>query len=435
MPEAVTEVWLPGDRGSGGTGGTTGAGVRARRAWLPLLAFLALCSLSTVLAWVHAYQRGEDLSEVDAYSESNAVREVRNFLDRGITADYGLGRPLYPGLYPEQGFASNATDRAASLTPSGVYTHYPPGPEYLLYAATLVFGPDSLVRLRLLPIALCGAATVFFGLALRRRFGSPVAWLVMLASASLPSFSDTNDFLHYDGYALALVLVEIGLVMGARAAFVPMALIGFAQGWLSFDYCFLITTIPLAYEIAIPKLSPGTQPRLPVAFWRCVAIGTGFTLAHSLHLLQVWAFFGSLRDALADLGGAAVHRSGADTMPSMLVRGTLTVALAWHYFVGQFPFGLLFSGPGEAVPTFRFLGIELGAWWLLLTVAAFSSRWLVVSLCGVVPSVLWFVVMYQHGFIHRMFIYRHLYFCFFLWALFVAVTLERQGKLGSAQTR
>ena len=130
------------------------------------------------------------------------------------------------------------------VTPEGVYTHYPPGPEYLLYGAMRVLGPSPVWHLRLLPIAITWLATLYFGLRVRRRFGPAIGWMVMAACMALPSFSDSAPSLHYEAYGFALLLVEIALCLDRRTRLIPFVFIGFLQGWLSFDYSFLVALTP-----------------------------------------------------------------------------------------------------------------------------------------------------------------------------------------------
>lgn len=423
---------------------------------LVLLGFVLLCSIGSVSAAWQVRNWGDTLSPVDLFSESNAIREARNFLDTGIAADDGLGDVLRPDLYPEEGFQGHPATRAHSLTPKGIYTHYPPGPEYILYVAMRLLGTHPISRLRIVPLMITWLTTLFFGLSLHRRFGTPVAALVMLACAALPMFSAADSFLHYDGYALALLLVEIGLAIGSNILVLPFIVLGFLQGWLSFDYFFLVTLVPGAVELAMPRLDPGHAARKRLALMRCGAAGGGFALAHLLHFAEVWAFFGSFHAALHDLGAAAAYRTGEF---GPLERIVLTCFVLKHYWLGIFP-DWLFGQPDAAAaaeePMFRFGGLTAGIWWLLLMHAFIAVRllrqrrlppgavnrpidsdWLAVTLCGIIPCSLWYIAMPEHAFIHEHFLYRHLFFCFFLGVLFSATVLvkawETAPRHGKAQ--
>ena len=417
----------------------------AWRCRLLTFGFLLLCSLGSLSAAWQVRNWGDSLSPVDPFSEANTIREARNFLDTGLAANDGLGNVLRPGLYPAEGFEAYPELRAQSVTPSGVYTHYPPGPEYLLYGAMRVLGPHPVARLRLLPLTISWAAAVFFGFSLRRRFGLPAAALVMLACTVLPVFSDADSYLHYDGYAFALLLVEIGVAIGGNTLVWAFAALGFFQGWLSFDYVFLVTLVPGALELAMGRMGIGHTPRRRLALYRCVAAGGGFACAHLLHFAEIWAFHGSFAAAVHDLGDAATYRSGTG---GLLQRLGETAFILKYYIVGNYPISTFFWHPDASVPdnwrVFRFAGLTIGIWWLVLThvflvvrklqqrraqagqaLRPIDNDWLAVSFYGLLPCTVWYVVMLNHAFQHTHFLYRHLFFGFFVYAMFCSVALAK----------
>ena len=404
--------------------------------------FVLLCGMGTLISAWGVIGMGNELSIVDGFSEANALREVRNFQEQGLSFRYGLGNVYYPGVYPRDGFQRGSEDATASVTPEGIYTHYPPGPEYLLYAATKILGDEPVSRLRLVPLLIGFGATLFFGLAIRRRFGAMVAWLMLGAFLLAPTTRDGFMGLHYQGYALALLMIEIGCALSARASMAPFVVLGFLQGWLSFDYVFLVTFTPLALELVLPTIDAGYRPRWRLACTRSVLAGASFAAALGLHFLQVWAYWGSLENALRDFAGAAARRSGADATGDP--HGFLRQAAAncTSYLCNPHPFHLGFDLPEDADlqdwAGFRFMGLTLGPWWLLVTAMtiaweylnprsgarAIRMDWHLVCLIGAVTSSLWFVIMVNHGGLHRHFLYRHLFFAFFVMALFGAVRLS-----------
>ena len=418
-----------------------------RTAWL--IAFLLFCSLGALSATCDVWRHGDALSPVDPYSEANTVRGARNFLDTGLTVNAGLANLLRPGLYDDEGFAGDdLAHRTRSLQPNGVYTHYPPGPEYLLYAAMRVFGATPLTPLRSVPLLISWAATLFFGLTLRRRFGAAAGWLLMAGCLALPLFSDAGGYLHAIGYAFALLLVEIALCLRERVLTPALFAVGFAQGWISFDYAFLVALAPGALEFALPRLRLGDTAQPRRALWRCAAAGAGFTAAHALHFVEVGGYFGSFSAALHDLGAAASYRAGAELggLGTHLLKMDGAI---FSYFVSMFPVSTFFWAPDATLADnwrmCRFLGLTLGAWWIVLTLGmllrnAWQARrgvvgdarllgdWLFVSLCGFVPSSLWLLVMVDHAIEHRQFLYRHLFFAFFLWLLFVVTAVLRRAQ-------
>ena len=105
-----------------------------------------------------------------------------------------------------------------------------------------------------------------------------------------PAVTDGFVGLHAQGYAFALLLVEICCTISMGATVAPFALLGFLQGWLTFDYVFLVSVTPVAIELAMPQIEPGYQRR-----WQLQSSGgglafSGFAAAHALHFLQVCAY-------------------------------------------------------------------------------------------------------------------------------------------------
>jgi hypothetical protein len=319
------------------------------RFWLA--AFILLCLAGTICRTWEIRHWGDALWRVDPFSEANTLREVDGFRAQGFWHDAGLGNTLFGPRYPNDGFwISVGEERLHTVTPSGVYTHYPPGPEYLLYLAEAMFGPEPVSRLRLLPLALSG---VFYGLSLKRRFGVVAASLVMLASLAVVPFTDANSSVHEYGYALALLLVEIGVAIGRNSLRWPFVLIGFVQGWLSFDQVFLLVLTPLAVELSLPLICPGYKVRLRLAIERCVLAGVGFTVAHLLHFAEVSAFYGSVDAAFADMQDSARWRAGFDKANGS---GVSMFSTLLHYIVSRRPFDFHANHH-----SFRFLGFTLGS--------------------------------------------------------------------------
>ena len=413
---------------------------RFRRA-IGIFAFILLCSAGTIMSAWRVRDWHDGLSPVDAYSEANALREVDGFRAQGIGHDAGLGNVLYGSRYPEAGFAASAQDRACCLSPNGVYTHYPPGPEYLLYATEGLLGQHPVSRLRALPLLVGWIAAICLGFSLRRRFGAPVAWLVMLTCLAVVPFSDANSYLHYLGYALALVLIEIAVSIGRNRYVAIYSLLGFLQGWLSFDHFFLITLIPVAIALAAPHLQPGEPTNVQLAFYRSSAAAAGFIVAHSLHFLQVCAYYGSLQAAVTDLHRSAQFRAGATGgITDYLIRSILVLKF---YLISPQPIIDKLGYPGlhsdRSVYAFRFIGVTLGVWWavttLILTAISIRQRkirqtpsnltlsWCSISSLGIIVSSAWWFVMQNHAINHPHILYRQLFFCFFLCVLFLSVRI------------
>jgi hypothetical protein len=297
-----------------------------------------------------------------------------------------------------------------------IYTHYPPGPNWLVGIWMKMAGPSPVARLRLFPIVFGWLAIVVFGVTLARRFGLLFAILMLTWCDLLPLFSNMMHGLHYQGYALSLLLLTIAECLRQKPRLWIIALLGFAQGWLSFDFIFLATLAPLAIE----PLSASLERRGPAYTrrWKELLAGcVGFGSAMALHIVQVTTYRGSFVTAIADLGQSAATRSG-ESGAGILEKLRVAGELIWNYAVH------LSADP-------RFFGWNLAAGIVVMAVTlvilgfaanmrnpesrernpfvTLTTRFLIPILPAFFISVLWLVVMRQHALIHTHFLPRHLF--------------------------
>src|SRR5258708_26430813 len=105
-------------------------------------------------------------------------------------------------------------------------------------------------------------------------------------------------------------MIELALAIGRGFGLWAFALLGFLQGWLTFDYFFLVALPPLAVELAMPRIDADYRPRWRLALTRTLLASGGFAAAHWFHFLEVWAYWGSFAAALNDFRSSAAHRAG-----------------------------------------------------------------------------------------------------------------------------
>lgn len=361
----------------------------------------------------------------DRYSEANTVRAVEGYRAEGLLAHAGLPDNAFGGRFPREGHET--------LAPDGyVDTHYPPGPMWLAYAMAGLCGTERVACLRILPIGVGGAALAALALGLVGLLGPARGALASLAVLPVPLVTNMMHGLHYQGYAFALLLVQVLLVVrlyegGARPSrglFGALFVLGFLQGWLSFDYFFLVALCPVPFAVLLSDLGRREQRRILFGLVACSL--AGFALAHGLHFLQVVAFRGGLAAAASDLLGSALDRfdpgrthelqektlDAAQTDPVMLASLYLQVLSAKPIFFG-FRLGSLL--------------LALLACWLLLGGRSFpirSTRVRIVlgdarsvgAALGLATAVacLWIVVMRGHSLVHQHFIPRHLFLAYFV---------------------
>jgi hypothetical protein len=191
------------------------------------------------------------------------------------------------------------------------------------------------------------------------------------------------------------------------------------HGWLSIDYAFVLTLAPIPIFVIL-----GKAPMRDRA-WHClvcvIALGTGFTFAHTLHFLEVVAYHGGFREAVHDFISVAKYRSG-DRIPhgtqqipaqrwqlvslylADLYRSTMMGGFAW--LISLLPVVVAVIRRGTIRRDARCLG---GVSW----------RWSVNRYCmgvalALVICSIWPWVMTNHAWQHIHFLPRHFFLLYFV---------------------
>ncbi len=396
--------------------------VAARRLLWTIFFLFAL-----VQVW-RLHSLGNDLG-TDVHSESDALRSADAYAREGLWSHHGLPRILHGALFPKVGTVLDHTD-ASGLVPekfrkgfpaglahrdAWVYTHYPPGPNLLCGLWAKICGLERLWVLRLFPLVFGLGAVAFFFWALARAFDPARALVLAGACAVLPMFGAYLIGLHYQGYSLALLLVQLALLLrifrgrnrcgaGLGAAFFTL---GFLQGWLSFDQFFVVSLLAVPFWCL--RREEGDAPSFKLLLWLVALPSAGFILAHGLHFLQVAAELGGLRAALGEFHATAAERAGT-------TGGEFT---RYHQFLGRAVY-LYFRDTVK--PTNAHFGplILLAAGWV--TVLAARGRklpWRALT-AALVISVLWMLFMPQHAVSNLHVSIRHLFVFYFFLLLVVA---------------
>jgi hypothetical protein len=371
---------------------------------------------------------GDGLSPTaDPWTESDTVRAGEGYADRGFAANWGLPDLCYGERFSNAGtknelrrqsietiqwVAANASDRPTA--DRLIYTHYPPGPHLILGLATMFIGRGHLAVFRVIPITAGLAAIVYLFFELVLSLGPLRAGIAALIFAAVPMFTDMMHGLSYQGYSLAALLVEIGLsirisrnrlITGVDAML--MAALGFLQGYLGFDYLFLVALVPMVIGL--------TEGWVPLKFDQPLLRGSflavmGFALAHTLHFVQVALYFGSFREAMHDFIAIGTFRSMGTTydngvaLPSRfrVLWDYLTVhtALPMHFYVGIVwitLLGLLVLAGLRLVQPSR------------VTAPTFFAVAAALAICS-----MWVVLMPQYSAQHWHFIPRHYFVALFV---------------------
>jgi hypothetical protein len=378
-------------------------------------------------------------STADPYSEANVVRAAKHYAEHGFLTDAGLAHIVYGKRFPKDGWV---LDLYRFPLPSGVYTRYPPLPELIAGVLEKTVGYYRLWAWRFVPVLFGLIATAYAFIAFRQVLDPMAAGVMVLLLSIIPMATSHLHGLHFQGYAHAALLIELALLVRilfsgrkpSTAHYLAFFGLGFLQGWLSFEYAFIVTgaAIPLALIAHANDCRVSVRTTLLI-----VAVsGAGFTVAHILHLLQVAAFYGSMSAALRDFSDRALYRfAGEAAMPYwQIVPITLLkyVEALWFSPNNQH-FGALLALLTAVVLSDRMVRLEASG--------AIRRRRFTVSLLadqGVVLPVivaygvaaLWLLVMPSHASIHRH-IVPHIFFLayFVLALLFVLRVFDTRVRL------
>jgi hypothetical protein len=258
----------------------------------------------------------------DPYSEANVIRAAEHYAKYGFLVDAGLAHIVYGDRFRNSGWTQ---DLYRFPLPSGVYTRYPPLPEIIAGMLEKIVGYRVWVW-RLVPVLLGLAATVYAFAALRRVLDSLAASGMIILLSIVPMVTSHMHGLHFEGYGHAAFLCELAMLVRilflderpSRGAYMALFGLGFLQGWLSFEYVFVVgaAVVPLA----LVARAHGARVELRTVLLLLAVSGGGFVAAHLLHFLQVATFYGSISAALQDFSGRAAYRFAGEAQAPYLVQ-------------------------------------------------------------------------------------------------------------------
>jgi len=296
---------------------------------LYLCLLIAVPTAVFILDLRYARSLGSGVSpSADPFSEANAVRAGINYQQDGFLRNAGLPnqggtryaigvgfcfvvtaeqaraelvragggewetRPIAEVIEEYQKLAGEATvviaESGSIECPDLVYTHYPPGPDYMVGLFLGLFPLDRLWLLRALPLTLTYVGEVWLLWELRKRFGGPLAAIAVGLVSICGAIRLFSHGLHNQGYASALLLVQIAAVLmgvryweartARRLAVGGIATLAFLQGWLSFDFFF-----PVVRE----ELEQRDRCRFVTGAVRCVQPCARPAFCSGRHLLRL----------------------------------------------------------------------------------------------------------------------------------------------------
>jgi hypothetical protein len=379
----------------------------------------------------YSFSLGNKLAgECDAGSEADGLNSGMNYYKNGFLINAGL---------PDRGHPHDKLFLDPNDTPyfGSVYTHYPPGPNWLIGLSIYTFGPTKVPWYRLPPIFFSGFCLIATYLLLRQSLGALLAGGILVMLMQLPMTTEMMHGIFFHSYALVLLLFQMSYVytrlkidvrLTKKTLFVVF-MCSFIQGWLSFDYAFVASLYPLAlvsgWRTAASRLS---------MVLATICAGLGFTTAHTLHLGQLWIYYGAFERAYTELLSAGAYRmNGNPAIGPELTRWDVlkiyftellpsyTQAVWFSWILPLSAAVVAFSG--ALLRRARFAESEERVW-RIASIVALCAAFLV--------SIAWISLMKNHAAEggHRMFLPRHFILLLFACLLVVGDALDRLFSRG-----
>ncbi len=389
---------------------------------------------------------GNDLSSInyDSFAEAGAVRSALGFYHKGYLKDFGLTDQNYGGLYPDKGWLRDFPDKKEFI-----YTHYPPLAEWLDGLMTYAFGPGQVQLYRLLPISLCLIAMGFLMAQVYDYLQNEKRMMIFVALFFIfPINTLLMHHLHAHSYPLAGLWGMLAIAMNYynhrsqetttsiswKHTF-GIGFLAFLEGWLTFDYFFIIAATPFLVSL----LYPSNTQRKQTLLFSLASLG-GFGGAHFLHIIQVALYYGSIAEALHDLLSSGMGRMGgnntlytdcnnicADILNLGPVSSRAAIVMVYMFFnpyapvYWLLPFGFIWVG----YTLFMSRGTIIPDKGLRLSLGQYQPMALRICIISLLVSIAWMTVMAQHGMVHVHLLSRHFFITWFIMTMF---TLKYASK-------
>jgi hypothetical protein len=395
----------------------------------PLRLLLIVFGILVLKEIIYIQTFRDDVSPIaDGYSEANTIRGAVFFHEKGLMFHHGLADIDYGDILLERGTAKG---KQPGTNSDGAYTHYPPGPEYVAWLGMYLIGVGHFNALRFIPIILSILVGIFFIKTHLELLEGTKGVLLVLALILTPMYSNYMHGLHQQQYAFIMLQTQMCLAISyltkkkSHLYLLAFAVLGFIQGYMSFDFAFLATLFVIPFYIYFNA-----------SFFRMtlvgLASGLSFTAAHLLHFYQVVNYYGDFKTALNDFTDSAAHRShnaeGFDKANPKYNPSEIGPFTVWKDFLYRV------AGRGKylAINLINFIWIILGL--KFIKRITFKKGWsfefeitgrdILALASAVVISGLWSIVMKQHAHIHG-FIARHYFFAYYFCCLILISRTKR----------
>jgi len=343
-----------------------------------------------VKSFDYVVRHGDRLHDQDTGSEDNTITAARNFVQDGFFKSCGL--PKY-GRY-------NLDSASKTIAESDYYTHYFPGPDYVLATTSAVFGAHFKTAQwsRLVPLFTFFLAVLFF-LWVGARSLWPNQPLATPWIAAFILFAPANRNwvlnLHGHGYVSAYTLAALSLGVLAASwtwsnrknhfsiygSMVGAFLLGFASNYMLLTNAFVVCAAPLVGGLLAH--SPNRKAwQLP--FWLSFVVGLGLVAAFFVHLYQIACLF-SWKDALADQLG---------TLSARVQKSHAAAPISRIRLLGQYS-DQVFGFYGLSAKAMALLGLFLA--WISSASGIGRKRQIAALALAILAAYAWVLVLPSHA--------------------------------------
>lgn len=285
---------------------------------------------------VPVFEFGERSHFTDATSEEYIMNGAKNFIEQGFAVTWGL--PKYDGTMTET--------PVKKIYDMKVYTHFLPGPDYLVAGFYKIFGINgtAIKAARIFSILILFIALLVFSLRASRvlipsstwTIGGPVFFFTALWTA--PAVYKWSGSLFGHPLSSAMILFSIILGFSSKTSLRTWVLaigVGVISNLFLLEGAFVTAAGPLIGALLAGKCSnPNAIKR---ALGLSVAVGVGLLAIWLIHFAQVAFFLESWTLAIQDQIGTALSRGDIRENPTRIqMLGRVSEAVGSHFRVGAF---------------------------------------------------------------------------------------------------
>lgn len=403
--------------------------------FINLISLIALCSIF--------YRVDEQFSkaftlyannvsiEADPYSEKNAISAAESYVRDGFFKNYGL-----PNIGYGKDFNTNRPWLSEKAGKENVYTHYPPGPDFMAGVLRFQCGFNKIYCMRIFPIIVGIISILLSYYFMKLAFGTVKASIFIILLMLVPMTTNMMHGLHYQGYSMSLILLQFSYIFYCitynkltKRNLIVVFLLSFIQGWLSFDFSFIVvfSVVPFLFLVE-------SKNRLIVLFKFGGVCFIGFTSAHLIHWLQVVMHLG-WEGAIQDFLNAASHRYDYYGHTSFDAKLN-PVYIFYRYIIDEVPKeNYLNISIYSIILTSLVVGLfsikaEINNF--LLNISIFwtpSKLYSFAIITALIVSSMWILVMRYHAYCHFHFIPRHFIVVYYFVVLYSLKFIEVKGRL------